>query len=70
MTVIEYGNLTIDEGRILRTHLAILPLVRTSTGVLRLIRAYRNYSYRRTSATATGVYTTTAATVYANFFTA
>ena len=55
MIVIANGNLTIHKGKILRTHSAILCLVRASTCVLRLIRAYRNYGYGRTSATATGV---------------
>ena len=55
MTVIINGNLTIDEGKILRTRLAVLHLVHTSAGMPRLIRAYRNYGYGRTSATAMGV---------------
>ena len=55
MTVIANGNLTIDENKILQTRLAVLRLVRTSTGVLRLIWAYLGYGYRRTSTTATGV---------------
>ena len=55
MIVIVNGNLMIDEGKILRTRLAVLRLVRTSTSVLRLIRAYRNYGYECTSATATGI---------------
>ena len=55
MTVIAIGNPMIDEGKILWTHLAVLRLVRTSTGVLRLIRAYRNYSYGRTTTVATWV---------------
>ena len=48
MTVIANGNLMIHEGQILRTHSAVLRLVRTSMCVLRLIRAYRNYGYGRT----------------------
>ena len=55
MTVIVNGNLMIDEGKILWTHLAVLRLVRmcvhTSTGVLRLIRAYLGYGYGRTTLT-------------------
>ena len=57
-TVITNGNLTIHKGKILRTRLvsmAVLRLVHTGMGMLRLIRAYGKYSYKRTSATATGV---------------
>ena len=49
--VIANGNLSIDEGKILRTHLAVLRLVHTSTGMLRQIQACRNYSYGRTTLT-------------------
>ena len=62
MTVIANGNLTINEGKILQTRLAVLHLVRTSTDVLTdtdvpqlRLRAYLGYSYGRTTTAATGV---------------
>ena len=54
-TVIANGNLTIHEEKILQTHLGVLHLVRTSTGMLRLIWVYLNYGYGRSLAMAMGV---------------
>ena len=52
MTVIVNGNLMIDEGTVDSLSCTTSGMyVRTSTGVLRLIRTYLGYGYRRTTLT-------------------